>query len=275
MDRRRITPAEAALLIAPTGRTATKCLQAGLLSLLAAGRIGFEKPDWPVRPAALVLRGTGLTGVGAGTTDPLPRHVAVLETTLVDAGKGNRLTAAEVLHALQKRFGHDYGRYLRDEVAPELIRRNLLTRTDDKWLGLFPRITYERTASGEVMTLPLRRLMTAIERLPGLIKSDPDQALRLARSAGALLILSPEARRQIPQLRKLFEQRGEDLLALSVLPIGGEERGDWEAVLELGDLALSFDAFGLFDSLSSVSDFTSGGDSSSSDGGGDGGGGGD
>ena len=45
MDRRRITPAEAALLIAPTGRTATKCLQAGLLSLLAAGRIGFEKPD--------------------------------------------------------------------------------------------------------------------------------------------------------------------------------------------------------------------------------------
>jgi len=270
MDRRRITPAEAALLIAPTGRTATKCLQAGLLSLLAAGRIGFEKPDGPVRPAALALR-----GAGAGTPDPLPRHVAVLETTLVEAGRGNRLTAAEVLHALQKRFGHDYGRYLRDEVAPELIRRNLLTRTDDKWLGLFPRITYERTASGEVMTLPLRRLMTAIERLPGLIKSDPDQALRLARSAGALLILSPEARRQIPQLRKLFEQRGEDLLALSVLPIGGEERGDWEAVLELGDLALSFDAFGLFDSLSSVSDFTSGGDSSSSDGGGDGGGGGD
>jgi hypothetical protein len=91
MDRRRITPAEAALLIAPTGRTATKCLQAGLLSLLAAGRIGFEKPDGPVRPAALALR-----GAGAGTPDPLPRHVAVLETTLVEAGRGNRLTAAEV-----------------------------------------------------------------------------------------------------------------------------------------------------------------------------------
>lgn len=269
MDRRRITPAEAALLITPAGRTATKCLQAGLLSLLAAGRIGFEKPDGPSRPAALVLK-----GAGAGTTGPLPRHLAVLEAALVDAGKGSRMKAAEVLHALQKRFGHDYGRYLRDEVAPELIRRNLLTRTDDKWLGLFPRITYERTASGEVMTAPLRRLMTAIERLPALLKSDPEQALHLARSAGALLILSPEAQRQIPQLRRLFEQRGEDMVTLSILPMEAEDRGEWEAVLELGDLALSFDAFGLFDSLSSVSDFTSGGDSSSSDGGGDGGGGG-
>lgn len=270
MDRRRITPAEAALLITPSGRAATRCLQSGLLSLLAAGRIGFETADGPLRPAALLLKGSG-TNSHVG----LPRHLEVLEATLVDAGKGSRLTATEVLHALQKRYGYDYRRYLRDEVAPELIRRNLLTRTDGKWLGLFPRITYERTASGEMMSAPLQRLMTAIERLPALLKSDPVQAVRLARSAGPLLILSPEAQRQLPQLRKLFEQRGEDVAALSILEMGREDRAEWEAVLELGDLALQFDAFALFDSLATVSDFTSGGDSGSSDGGGDGGGGGD
>ena len=270
MDRRRITPAEAALLIAPSGRTATKCIQAGLLSLLAARRIEFDKTAGSLKPAAMLLKGTT-----PGANGTLPRHIQVLETTLVEYGKGDRLTAAEVLHALQKRFGYDYRRYLRDEVAPELIRRNLLARTDGRWLGLFPRITYERTASGEVMSAPLRRLMSAIDGLPALLKSDPEQAVRLARSAGVLLILSPEAQRQIPQLRKLFEQRGEDFVALSILPIGHEESSEWDAILELGDLALQFDAFALFDSLTTVSDFTSGGDSSSSDGGGDGGGGGD
>jgi hypothetical protein len=216
-----------------------------------------------------------LKGTTAGTTDPLPRHLAVLETALVDQGKGNRLTAAEVLRALQKRFGHDYRRYLHEEVAPELIRRNLLTRTDGRWLGLFPRILYERTASGDLLSAPLRQLMTEIERLPALLKSDPEQALRLARSAGALLILSPEALRQLPRLRSLFEQEGDDVAVLSILALGGEDQGEWDAVLELGDLATVFDVFGLFDSLETVGDFTSSGDSSSSDGGGDGGGGGD
>lgn len=270
MERRQVTPAEAALLIAPSGRTATKCLQAGLLSLLAAGRIGFDKAEGPLRPAVLHLKGPG-----AAADAGLPGHIAVLEAALVDYGKGDRLKAAEVLHALQKRFGHDYRRYLRDAVAPELIRRNLLTRTDGKWLGLFPFITYERTASGELLSAPLRRMMAAIERLPALLKSDPDHALRLARSAGALLILSPEAQRQIPQLRRLFEQRGEDVAILSVLTLDGEDQSGWDAVMELGDLAVSFDIPGLFDSLQTVGDFTSGGDSGSSDGGGDGGGGGD
>lgn len=269
MDRRRVTPAEAALLITPAGRTATKCVQAALLSLLAAGRIGFEPSAGMLAPSALRLK-----GAGAGAAKPLPRHIAALEDALVGYGKGDRLTAAEVLHALQKRFGHDYRRYLHDEVAPELIRRNLLIRTDGKWLGLFPKVTYERTASGDLLSAPLQRLMTAIERLPSLLKSDPDQAVHLARSAGALLILSPEAQRQIPQLRKLFEQRGEDLVALSILPIEREEAAEWDAILELGDLAMQFDAFALFDTLATVSDFTSGGDSGSSDGG-DGGGGGD
>ncbi|PZO39876.1 MAG: hypothetical protein DCE92_03495 [Alphaproteobacteria bacterium] len=270
MSRRQVTPAEAALLVTPAGRTATKCLQAGLLALLAAGRIGFVKSDGPLKPAEMVLK-----GATPGTADPLPRHLAVLEASLVDQGKGNRLTAAEVLHALQKRFGHDYRRYLHEEVAPELIRRNLLTRTDGRWLGLFPRITYERTASGDLLSAPLRRLMTAIERLPALLKSDPEQALRLARSAGALLILSPEALRQLPQLRRLFEQGGDDVAVVSILALGGEGDPEWDAVLELSDLAALFDVHGLFASLETVGDFTSGGDSSSSDGGGGDGGGGD
>jgi hypothetical protein len=86
--------------------------------------------------------------------------------------------------------------------------------------------------------------------------------------------MSPKARRQIPKLRQLLDERGEDWAALAIMPVGSEREREGEQVLELGDMALAFDAESLFDGLAAVGDFTSGVDSSSSDGG-DGGGGGD
>lgn len=267
MDRRLLTPAEAALLLAPTSGTATKCLQAGLLSLLGAGRISIVPSTSVFKQTVLLLNHSG-----ALTSDPLPAHLVALEQALLTYGNGNRLVSSEVLHALQKRFGIGFGRYVHDQVAPGLIKRDLLTRTDRKWLGLFPRIRYDRTARGDALTAPIQRLMFAVEKVPSLINSDPDQAIRIARSAGVLLVMSPKARRQIPALRKLLAERGEDSASLTYVPLENDREPEWEQVLELGDMALEFDIGALFDGLDAVGDFTSGGDSSSSDGG-DGGGG--
>lgn len=147
----------------------------------------------------------------------------------------------------------------------------MLIRTDGKLLGLFPRISYRRTPRGGALIAPLERLMVAVERIPSVITSDPEHAIRLARLAGVLLVMSPKARRQIPKLRKLLTERGEELAPSIYEPIDRDREAEWEQVLELGDMALAFDIDSLFDGLDVVGDFTSGGDSSSSDGG-DGGG---
>ncbi|MFN7026715.1 MAG: hypothetical protein ACK4QP_19810 [Pseudorhizobium sp.] len=185
------------------------------------------------------------------------------------------MVSSKVLHALQKRFGYSFHRYVHDEVAPSLIERDLIVRKDSKLLGLFPRISYERTAQGAALTSPLEHMMSAVNRLPSLIESNPDEALNIAMSAGALLVMSPPARRQIPALRKLFVKRGDDFVPMTTMPGMSEHQGgETGKFLDLSDMALSLDFDALLNSIEAVGDFTSGGDSSSSDGG-DGGGGGD
>lgn len=269
MDKRLLTPTEAALLLAPTGATAKNCIQAALLSLLDAGRIAVEQCSNALKqPALLLIPPTAATAV------PLPAHLAVVEQALLNYGKGNRLASSQVLHALQKRFGQGFGRYVHHEVAPSLMSRALLSRSDTKWLGLFPRIQYQRSHLGDDLAAPLGRLMAAVERLPSLVSRDPHQAIRLARSAGVLLVLSPKARRQIPKLRKLLAERGDDGASLLYVPLESDRVPKWECALELGDMALAFDLQSLFTAIDAVCDFISGADNSS-DGGGDGGGGGD
>ena len=94
--------------------------------------------------------------------------------------------------------------------------------------------------------------------------------MQLARSAGELLVMSSKARQHIPKLRQLFAERGADMTALTELPISSDREFDWDQVLDLGDMALSFDVGALLNGLETVTDFTSG--DSNSDGG-DGGGG--
>jgi hypothetical protein len=93
--------------------------------------------------------------------------------------------------------------------------------------------------------------------------------------AGALLVMSPPARRQLPALRKLLIERGDGNVPLSTMPgISDDEGSEAEKAADLADMGLSLGAETLFDSIDAVGDFTSGSESSSSDGG-DGGGGGD
>lgn len=267
VDKRLLTPAEAGLLLDPGTNVASQCIQAGLLSLLDSGRIVFEPSSNPFRQSA--LRVSSRSGSGA----PLPSHLEALERALLDYGKGDRLVSSRVVQAFQNRFGYGYGRYVHDELAPGLIKRDLLVREDYKWLGFFNRVRYRRTARGDALAMPIERLMAEIEDLPSLIAADPERAIRLARSAGVLLIMSPKARRQIPKLQKLLAKRGDDSASFAYLPLETDDEADWDQLLELGDMALAFDVTALFDMIDAVGDFTSG-DSGSSDGGGDGGGGG-
>jgi len=269
MDQRLLTPAEAALLLAPKSSSASKCLQAALLSLLSTGRIAIEQSNSPFKESAILL-----TKKASLTASPLPSHLKAVEEALIAYGGGDRLVSSKVLHALQKRFGYGFGRYVHEEVAPGLIKRDLLIRREGKWLGLFPTIRYERTARGTAIASPLERLMSAVNRVPSLIETNPNEALNIALSAGALLIMSTTARRQIPALRKLLAERGDDFVPVTHIPLdNGEGEGDAIGkLLDIVDMALSFEFDALFDGIDAVGGFTSGGDSSSSDGG-DGGGG--
>jgi hypothetical protein len=266
--RNILSPAEAVFLLAPRAETAVKCVEAGLLGLLGTGRIYVEESGSSKEPS-LWLQET------PSAADPaLPRHLGALEEALRKYNGRSRLARTEVLHALQKGFGYGYGRYLHDEVAPGLVERQLLERTDSKLLGLIPRTRYQRTALGEALAEPMERLMGDLERFPALVRADPDAALRLARSAGVLLLMSPKARRQIPAMRKLLVERGE-ACASSIHFAGSttEESGPDNAA-ELGDLSLALEMGTLLDGLEAVGDLTSDSDASGSDGG-DGGGGGD
>lgn len=266
MDRSLLTPAEAVLLLAPSGGSGAKCLQAGLLSLLGSGHIAIE----PTRSAwrQHMLR------VLAGNGEPLPRHLASLKAALAGYRTAPLLTSSQAVHALQKQFGLGFRRFIHDELAPSLALRGLVRHEDRKFLGLVPYRRYRRTPSGEALAAPLARLMEALDDLPRLIAGDPDKARLMARSAGVLLLLSPAARREIPKLKALFEQgRNSDGGGTSfAFSYAADERDEeWETLVELGDFALELDAASFFDSLDAIGDFT--GDSDGGSDGGDGGGG--
>lgn len=83
MYQRLLTPSKAALLLAPSVGTASKCHQAGLLSLLGAGRIAVEQSANPFKQSALVLNLPEMPGRG-----PLPNHLVALEHALRGYDKG-------------------------------------------------------------------------------------------------------------------------------------------------------------------------------------------
>ena len=103
MEQRLITPAEAALLLEPRGSTAAKCLQAGLLSLVDAGRLAFEASANPAKPVALVLIPTD-----PSQRDTLPAHIEALGRALIGNSRGTTLDPADVVRALQRAFGASY-----------------------------------------------------------------------------------------------------------------------------------------------------------------------
>lgn len=265
MTRTLLTQTEAAFLLNPSAGAGGDCVRAAMLALISQGRIAVAKKPGLFAGFELIL------GSDAGAHGLAP-HQRIVETTLRGYRDGKRLAANDALVALVTHFGSSFGRYVHDHVAPPLIEMGHVVRTDSKWLGLFPRIRYELTASGRKVIEPLRNELASLDDLPTLIKSNPDYALQLAHRTGVMLVLSPIARRQLPRLRKLMAKRDGDT---GTVMVGGTDASGSVEGFETPSWDLVASDSGLFDSVSAVCEVTSG-DNGSSDGGdsgGDGGGG--
>jgi hypothetical protein len=241
-------------------------MEAGLLQLLANRRIAIGEAAKDRQSPMLMLR--------EPINEPGPdsvQHLAALELCLRDAAGGGSLVGSSLASALQDRFGPAYKRFVHDEVAPSLVHRGLLKREDGKLLRLFPRIRYARTPAGDALAAVIQPRLFAAARIPALLKTDPGAAVRTARAAGLLLILSPKARRAVPALRKACAEYDDVDAVLALLSEEDRDTGDLECLLDLEALALSMDFEALLGALEVVIDAAADAAAGSSDGGGDGG----
>ncbi len=164
-------------------------------------------------------------------------------------------------------FGQDFGKF-RASVLDALAARGLVEMRAEKVLWLFPTKTPYLTAAGMSMKEALlTRLDDAEQRLPALIGSRPTEAAALIAGLGAMVLLLPNWRDQLPQLGTALRAAG---VNHDTMPTSYDSFDD-TAITTLGD---SLDTLDSFDSgFDSASDSGSGGDGGDS--GGDGGSGGD
>jgi hypothetical protein len=258
----QLTPAEAALLLKPRRGSATSCVQCALLALVAKGHLSIEAKSGSFDRARL------LRGDGDGA--PLPDQHRVIKEAVFETGRDSA-SSIEVSASLRTAFGTDHGGYVHDHVAPLLIERGLLHRSNRKWLGLIPYIHYEPTIEGRRRARQIGGLLDELAQMRSLVRSDPHRARRLLEAAGVLVILSPQARAQAKKLRQLIGERGD---GGGVLTDGGGS-GDWQVGVDVGDLGSAADCLSLLDGVICAADFTAGDGGEGGSDGGDGGGGGD
>lgn len=263
MTDAQLTPAEAALLLKPRRGSGTSCLQCALLTLVARNHLSINDGGGLFGQKQL------LRGPGDGLALPA-HHQAVMDAVFADGRTS--AGASEVSSALRNVFGADHGGYVHDHVAPALIARGLISRSDRKWLGLIPYIHYELSAEGRRRAQYIGALLDELAQMKSLVRSDPHRARRLLEAAGVLVILSPQARAQAKKLKLLVQERSDG----ATVTYGGEGSGEWQIGVDVGNLGSAADCIDLLDGVSCASDFT-GGDGSGDGGsdGGDGGGGGD
>lgn len=260
MTAQPLLPAEATLLVKPARSSATHCIQAALLTLMGQGHLTIEEEGRFIKRRFLNLRHVD--------GDPLPPHLAIVKNCFDVRDNGGRVRSDQAVRSLQKAFGSGYRTYVHDVLAPPLIARGLLRREERKFLGLIRYLHYESTMAGEAKVATLRKLLDEAGGIKKLISTDPDRAIRIARAAGVLLILSPEAKAQLPRLKVLMHDRGSGDGG-GVYPCDDSNDSDWNTGIDLSTFDFATE-FSMLDSIGSVGDFT--GDDGGGDSGGDGGG---
>jgi hypothetical protein len=243
----------------------------------------------PLRVALAVLAIEGAITIDASAGDAgfvslrrppparLPAHTAAVHTALASAAANGMLSRSAAQGALARAFGSGFAGYTTASVLPSLVAGGLASQTTTRLLGLFTRRRTARTAAGDLALARLAPLVAELDALPQWLASDPPAALRLARAAGPLLLLSAGARRALAQLRTLAPAAAAHGL------LEDARQSAWLDLFEHAEALLSIDTGLLLTLLDALADFADGSPGSNDgsrgeDGvgdGGDGGGGGD
>jgi len=254
-----------ALLVDPHPKHAIKALRVALVVLAAGGHIVIDA----------ATGGESFVRVkqapGAGT----PEHLVAVYRVLRDSARSGRLSRAVAQTALVTAFGSGFRRYALDHVAPLLVANGMLNIEATRVLWVFPSQYVRRTPAGDAIAKGLQQHLTELDTLPKLIDDDAARALKLARAAGPLMLLSPGARQAIPRLQALALASPSSAAYTFI----EEPEAEWLQLLEHAEELMSVDFDGLLDIIEAIAGFGGdGGSGSGSDGdggGGDGGGGGD
>lgn len=250
-----------ALLVDDGPARAINVLRIALAVLAGAGHIAIDATPGGER-FVRVQRAPGPSA---------PEHIVMVYRTLRDAARNGLLSRASARAALTGAFGWRFRRYAHSNVAAALAAHGMLRIELTRVLWLFTVRRLRRTASGDAMAARLAHQLAQLDTLPQLIEGNPARALRLARAAGPLLLLSPVARSAIPRLQSLASAA----MSGTAFALIDEPEPEWLDLLDHFELAMSVDFDILLDAIEAIAGF--GGDGSSGSGsdsdGGDGGGG--
>lgn len=251
-----------ALLVNPH-KHAINALRVALVVLAAGGHIVIDSAPG----------GEGFVRIKQAPGPATPEHLVAVYRVLRDSARSDRLSRAAAQTALMTAFGSRFRNYALTSVAPVLIARGMLNIDATRVLGLFPSQRVRRTPTGDAIAKRLKQRLAELDTLPQLVDGDTTRALKLARAAGPLLLLSPGARKAIPRLQVLALASPSGA-AYSLIE---EPEAEWLELFEYAEELMSIEFDGLLDAIDAIAGFGGDGGSGSSDGdgGGDGGGGGD
>jgi hypothetical protein len=150
--------------------------------------------------------------IGPNSDDSMPRPLnAALDAFL--AAKSHKLAddlsvvaVDDLAWVIRKRYRWRGG-YVRLEVMPTLIEKDLFRAERKRMLFLFPSADFVRTPSGHAATKDLEEWLSTIEEsFSQMASADPERALRFVQQAGSAVLLMKDLHPQIRGLRESVPQ---------------------------------------------------------------------
>jgi hypothetical protein len=159
----------------------------GLLRVIDVDKTGILSQK---RKTSVLARGDGGQEPGHGPLGSVWRLVQrTPQVSVPDGSMGVPIT--DLLTAAHEQYGSLDG-FVRDEVMPELERRELYAREAYRILWLFPSTRWRLTPSGQQARDELERLIAlGDERFRGWVQDDPSRAMAYTTAVGAAWLLMP------------------------------------------------------------------------------------
>ena len=252
-----LTPAEAAVLLAPNLGNGAAAVKATLLFLLVTGVLRMETVE---EPGFFRRRKVARLKIAAAPKNAPPEVAVLLDLVRAAEAEGGKVK--DVAKRAQKAFGAGCPQFSVKFILPALVARGLLAENKILFVKTFRLTTEGRRAQARVKS----DLVKAGE-IARLAKSDPQQAAALAKTLGVHALLSDKLTKQFKPLAEAMRmQDGGD----SAVADFASSRGGFDfSHFDLGGFDLGhFDA-GAIDAIHAGFDSF---DAGFSDGGGDSGG---